>query len=121
MVSYYISKMIHLKAEDRKVELDTTFSGCYCLPLKQREVEVEEVCVSMEDKSFEEKFKIVTKLYRQSAHPYAKNLKGLLKGNLRSKKSLVQMKECEKCKKTSHRRPQCAKWFSRCSISKSGI
>ena len=30
------------------------------------------------------------------------------------------MKECEKCKKTSHHRPQCAKWFSRYSISKSG-
>ena len=31
------------------------------------------------------------------------------------------MKEREKCKKTSHHRPQCAKWFSRYSISKSGI
>ena len=31
------------------------------------------------------------------------------------------MKEREKCKKTSRHRPQCAKWFSRYSISKSGI
>ena len=31
------------------------------------------------------------------------------------------MKEREKCKKTIHHRPQCAKWFSRYSISKSGI
>ena len=31
------------------------------------------------------------------------------------------MKECEKCKKTSHYRPQCAKWFLRYSISNSGI
>ena len=31
------------------------------------------------------------------------------------------MKEHKKCKKTSHHRPQCAKWFSRYSISKSGI
>ena len=31
------------------------------------------------------------------------------------------MKEHEKCKKTRHYRPQCAKWFSRYSISKSGI
>ena len=34
------------------------------------------------------------------------------------------MKEVEKCKKkknTSHHRPQCAKWFSRYFISKSGI
>ena len=31
------------------------------------------------------------------------------------------MKEREKCKKTSHHRPQCAKWFSTYSNSKSGI
>ena len=32
------------------------------------------------------------------------------------------MKEHEKCKKKmKHHRPQCAKWFSRYSISKSGI
>ena len=31
------------------------------------------------------------------------------------------MKERVKCKKTGHHRPQCAKWFSRYSISKSGI
>ena len=31
------------------------------------------------------------------------------------------MKEREKCKKNSHHRPQCAKWFSRYSISKSRI
>ena len=31
------------------------------------------------------------------------------------------MNEREKCRKTSHHRPQCAKWFSRYSVSKSGI
>ena len=31
------------------------------------------------------------------------------------------MKEREKCNKTSRHRPQCPKWFSRYSISKSGI
>ena len=31
------------------------------------------------------------------------------------------MKERENCKKMSHHRPQCARWFSRYSISKSGI
>ena len=30
------------------------------------------------------------------------------------------MKEREKCKKTSHHRPQCAKWFSKYCISNSG-
>ena len=68
-----------LEVEDRKVELNTTSSGHYYLPLKQCEVEVEEVCMSMEDKSFEEKFKIVTKLDCQFAHRSAKNLKALLK------------------------------------------
>ena len=43
-----------------------------------------------------------------------------VKGNLRSKKSSAQMKEREKCKTTSHHRPQCAKWFSRYSILTSG-
>ena len=44
------------------------------------------------------------------------------KVNLRSKKKrLAQMKEREKCKKKSYHRPQCAKWFSIYSISKSGI
>ena len=37
------------------------------------------------------------------------------------KKNLAQMKEREKCKKTSNHRPQCVKWFLRYSISKSGI
>ena len=31
------------------------------------------------------------------------------------------MKERGKCRKTSHHRPQCAKWFSRYSISKSEV
>ena len=31
------------------------------------------------------------------------------------------MEEREKCKTTSHHRPQCTKWFSRYSILKSGI
>ena len=45
-----------LEVEDRKVELDPASSGHYYLPLKQCEVEIEEVCMSMVDKSFEEKF-----------------------------------------------------------------
>ena len=45
----------------------------------------------------------------------------VLKGTSGRRKSYAQMKEREKCKKTSHHRPQCAKWFSRYSISKLGI
>ena len=43
-----------------------------------------------------------------------------LKGTSSRKKSLAQMTEHKKCKTTSHYRPQCTKWFSRYSISKSG-
>ena len=35
------------------------------------------------------------------------------KGKFQSKKCCIQMKEREKCKQTSHHRPQCAKCFSR--------
>ena len=45
----------------------------------------------------------------------------MLKGTSGRKKSWAQMKEPEKCNKTSRHRPQCAKWFSRYSTSKSGI
>ena len=47
-----------LEVEDRKFELGTTSSGHYYLALNQCEVEVEEVCTSMEDKSFEESLKL---------------------------------------------------------------
>ena len=43
------------------------------------------------------------------------------KGTSGRKQSYAQMKEREKCKKTSHHRSQCARWFSRYCISKSGI
>ena len=45
----------------------------------------------------------------------------LIKRKFQSKKCCAQMKEHEKCKQTSHHRSQCAKWFSRYSISKSGF
>ena len=48
-------------------------------------------------------------------------LRGFLKGTSGRKKGLTQMKEREKRNKTGHHRPQYAKWFSRYSISKSGI
>ena len=50
------------------------------------------------------------------------NTIGFIKGHLRSKKKLSSNEKAWKIKKnTSHYRPQCAKWFSRYSISKSGI
>ena len=50
------------------------------------------------------------------------NTIGFIKGHLRSKKKLSSNEKAWKMKKKmSHYRPQCAKWFSRYFISKSGI
>ena len=46
---------------------------------------------------------------------------GALKGTSGRKKCSAQIEEREKCKITSHHRPQYAKWFSKYSISKPGI
>ena len=67
-------------------------------------MEVEDVCMSMEDKSCEEKFTIVTKLHRQFAHPSAKKLKALLKNAEHLDDEVSQMVdnisvECERCKR----------------------
>ena len=67
-------------------------------------MEVEEGCMSMEDKSFEERSKIVTKLHRQFAHPSAKNLKALLKNAEHLDDEISQIvdnisAECETCKR----------------------
>ena len=54
--------------------------------------------------------------------PYLKyELNKSLKGKSSQKVNWAWMKECEKCKTTSHHWPQCAKWFSRHHILKSGI
>ena len=42
-------------------------------------------------------------------------------GNLRSKTKSSSSERVQKMQKTSHHRPQCAKWLSRYSISKSEI
>ena len=44
-----------------------------------------------------------------------------LKGTSGRKKVKLKWKSVKNAKKSSHYRPQCAKWFSRYSISKSGI
>ena len=93
-----------LEVEDQKVKLDTASSVHYYLPLKQCGVEAEDVCISMDDKSFEEKLKIVTKLHRQSAHPSANNLKALVKNAEHLVDEISHMvgniyAECETCKR----------------------
>ena len=93
-----------LEVEDRKVKLDTASSVHYYLPLKQCEAEAEDVCISMDDESCEEKLKIVTKLHRQSAHPSANNLKALVKNAEHLVDEISHMvgnisAECETCKR----------------------
>ena len=62
-----------------KIELDTTSSGHYYLPVNYCEMEVHNVHLAIEEKSFDHKKKIIHKLHRQFAHPSAKNLKALMK------------------------------------------
>ena len=65
--------------------------------------------------------KSITALLRENLEAGALMFYEQLKGTSGQKKSLAQMKEREKCKKTNHHRPRCTKWFSRYSISKLGI
>ena len=65
---------------DRRVmELDTTSSGHYYLPVNNYEIELHSVHLAIEEKSFDQKKKMIHKLHRQFTHPSAKNLKALMK------------------------------------------
>ena len=68
-----------LEVDRRVIELDTTSSGHYYLPVNNCEIEVHNVHLAIEEKSFGQKKKIIHKLHRQFAHPSAKNLKALMK------------------------------------------
>lgn len=63
----------------KKIVLDTTSSGHYCLPLRECEVRLEEIHLALNEKLPQEKEKMVQKLHRQFAHPSARNLKALMK------------------------------------------
>ena len=61
-------------------------------------------------------------LVGHSVIPHSRNFPPLLlKGKSGQKVSEAQMKKYEKCKTTSHHWPQCANWFSRYRILKSGF
>ena len=68
-----------LEVDGRVIELDTASSGHYYLPVNNCEIEVHNVHLAIEEKSFDQKKKIIHKLHRQFAHPSAKNLKALMK------------------------------------------
>ena len=68
-----------LEGDGRVIELDTNSSGHYYLPVNNCEIEVYNVHFAIEEKSFDQKKKMIHKLHRQFAHPTAKNLKALMK------------------------------------------
>ena len=68
-----------LEINGNKIELDTTSSGHYYIPLQECEVKVANVHMVIEQKSKEEKVKMIHKLHRQFAHPTARSLKAIMK------------------------------------------
>ena len=68
-----------LEVNGVSIELDTTSSGHYFIPLKECAIKVEEVHVITELKDSKEKEKVIKKLHRQFGHPSEKSLKDILK------------------------------------------
>ncbi|PIK40870.1 hypothetical protein BSL78_22300 [Apostichopus japonicus] len=68
-----------LEVNGKKIDLDTTSSGHYYIPLKECEVKVENVHMVLGQKTQKEKVKMIEKLHRQFAHPTAKSLKAIMK------------------------------------------
>ena len=67
------------KIFDKVIDLGTTPSGHYFIPIRDCDVHIEDVHFAIEGKSYEDKKRIVQKLHRQFAHPSARNLKALMK------------------------------------------
>lgn len=99
----------------RQIDLETTTSGHYCIPLIDSEVPIETVQSVINEKSDTEKMKILTKLHRQFAHPTAKNLVALIKNAEDIDTKTVQLIEmisenclvCKRYKKTPSRPVVC--------------
>ena len=99
----------------KRVELETTSSGHYCLPLKECIIPVEGVYLAVGDKHPDEKKKVIQKLHRQFAHPSATSLKALLKSadvlDKESEEKITEITEnctiCKRYKKTPSRPAVC--------------
>ena len=68
-----------LEINGRNIELDTTSSGHYFIPLKDCEMQIETVHVINEIENKSEKITMIKKLHRQFGHPSTKSLKAILK------------------------------------------
>ena len=92
-----------LEVNGKYIELDTTSSGHYYIPLKECTIHVENVNIT-EMKSSKEKEKELKKLHRQFGHPSAQSLKAILKNaevlDKQSENIIDEMnKNCEICKR----------------------
>ena len=67
------------KIFDKVIDLGTTTSGHYFIPIRDCNIHIETVRYATEDKSYEDQERIVQKLHRQFAHLSARNLKTLMK------------------------------------------
>ena len=67
-----------LEVNGRSIELESTSSGHYYIPLKECEVKIEKVHMVIEQKTKKEKEVMIRKLHRQFAHPSAKSLKAIM-------------------------------------------
>ena len=105
----------------KKIELETTSSGHYCVPLRECVMPVEGVYLAVGDKHPDEKKKVIQKLHRQFAHPSAKSLKSLLKSaevlDKESEEKITEITEnctiCKRYKKTPSRPAVCLPLASR--------
>ena len=93
-----------LEVNGQSIELDTTSSGHYYIPLKECEVKVEKVHIITEMKTVKEKEKAIKKLHRQFGHPSAKSLKEILNNADAIDKECTQIIEninrnCEVCQR----------------------
>ena len=57
------------KISDKVIDLGTTLSGHYFIPIRNYNVPVTEAHFATENRSYEDKKRIVNKLHKQFAHP----------------------------------------------------
>ena len=86
------------------MELDTTSYGHYYLLVNDSEIEVHNINLATEEKSFDQKKKMIHKLHRQFAHSSDKNLTALMKSadvfNSDCEEIIHSISEkCEVCKR----------------------
>ena len=86
----------------QSIELDTISPGHYYIPLKECEINIENVHLVTELKTLQEKENVLKKLHRQFGHPSAQSLKAVLRNAEAIDKECVKIidhinKTCEVC------------------------